>query len=139
MAGAHRSALSGLVLCLCVGVYTLGSAAVWADDPAPAEYTPEEFAPWMVKLRRGEIILFGSLPFSLFAVTLGYDTIRYIVHVNDSDAGRYAPWPFRSANPVPYTSAENIGVGIGVLVGSLAISVADFVIGEIRERRAHPR
>lgn len=134
-----RSALFPVLL-LCAAVATvLAPVPVWAADPVPEEYRPEEFAPWMWKLRRGEIILFGSLPFTLFVVTLGYDGVRYLAHAGDSDAIRYAPWPFRSSNPVAYTTAENVGVAIGVVVCSLAVSVADYLIGEARERRAPAR
>jgi len=110
-----------------------------AADPTPEEYGPEEFPQWMRDLRRGEIVAFGSLPFTLFFVTLGYDGVRYLVHSSDLDAARYAPWPFRSTNPVPYSSGETIGVGLGVLACSIAVAVADYLIGRSRERRAAPR
>ncbi len=130
--------LSAMLLCLALAT-VLPPGPLWAADPVPEEYGPQEFAPWMLKLRRAEIVLFGSLPFSLFLARLSYDSARYLVHLRESDAVRYAPWPFRSANPVPYTVAENVGVGIGVVACSLAVSVVDFLIGELRERRAPAR
>jgi hypothetical protein len=134
----RTAALPVFLLALALGG-VCAPAPVRAADPVPEEYKPEEFAPWMWQLRRGEIVLCGSLPFTLFVVTLGYDGVRYLAHINDSDAVRYAPWPFRSANRVPYTTAENVGVAIGVVACSLAVSIVDYLIGEARERRAPAR
>jgi hypothetical protein len=111
----------------------------WAAEPEPEEYREDEFAPWVHDLRRAEIVAFGSLPFSMFLVTLGYDSVRYAVHFEEPEARRYAPWPFRSANPAPYTTEETIGMVVGVIACSVAVSVADFLIGRILERRAQAR
>jgi len=127
------------VLLLAALLCVVPAQALLAADRTPEEYRQDEFPAWMHDLRRGEIIMFGSLPFSLFLVTLGYDSIRYFLHSADDDALLYAPWPFRSANPAPYGTTETIGVGVGVLVCSLAVSVADYLIGRARERRAAPR
>jgi hypothetical protein len=135
MKQGRRSPLAPLLAALALSA-ALAPVSAHAEEPKPEEYRPEEFAAWMHKLRRGEVILVGSLPFSVFVVTLAYDTVRYFVHVNEMDARRYAPWPFRPPDAEEYTPGENIGVAVGVLACSLAVSVADYIIGEIRERRA---
>jgi hypothetical protein len=108
----------------------------FAEERVPEEYKTEEFPAWALKLRRAEIVAVGSLPFSLFVVTFSSDSIRYFLHAGEDTAAQYAPWPFRTSSRAAYTTGEAIAVGVGVLVCSAAVALADYLIGEMRERRA---
>jgi hypothetical protein len=104
--------------------------------PKPQEYGEEEFSPFLKALRRGEIVMLGSLPFSLFFTLEVYDTYRWIDHDFDSE---FTPWPFRRPGAASYTKQESIGVFVSALTVSCLIAVADFVFGKLRERSAEGR
>jgi hypothetical protein len=98
---------------------------------------PEEDAPrfpqWAKDLRRGEIILFGSFPFTYFLASLAVETQRSLQHSGDP---RYYPWIFRSAGGVELNRDEQlltIGFAVG---GAVLVSLADFIILQIRRNRA---
>ena len=110
-----------------------GTAQGAAARAVPAEYGEEEFSPTLKALRRGEIILLGSLPFTLFFTLEAYDLYRYAS--NDFQPA-YSPWPFRRPGAAPYTREESVGVFVSALGVSLLFAVTDYVIGRIREKRA---
>lgn len=122
-----------------VAVITLISflaAAVWAQSDEPVPYEEEEFPQWALDLRRGEVIFFGTLPFSLLFTSLGYSLIRYGIHNFDP---AYAPTISPGPTTVPMSQGEIIGViltGIGV---SLLAAVTDFIIGRIIDKREAER
>jgi hypothetical protein len=101
--------------------------------PVPEPYGEEEFSPFLKALRRGEIILFGSFPISLFLTFEVYDLGRYFA--NDRQL-EYAPWPFRPPNAAEYSPMEKVGVLVTAVSISLAVAVADYLIGRIRAKRA---
>lgn len=108
------------------------SAAGWAQSDEPVPYEEEEFPQWALDLRRGEVIFFGTLPFSLLFTSLGYSLIRY--GVNNFDPA-YAPAIAPGPNTVPFSQGEIIGViltGVGL---SILAAVADFIIGRIIDKR----
>jgi hypothetical protein len=105
----------------------------WAEEPVPEEYGKDEFSPLLRDLRRGEIILFGSFPFTLFLTFEVYDFYRYASH---DWAREYSPWPFRSPGAAPYEPEEAVGVLVTAVSLSALLALADFVIGKIREQRA---
>jgi hypothetical protein len=104
--------------------------------PAPEQYGKDEFSPFLKALRRGEIILFGSFPISLFVTFEVYDIGRYFANDRQPE---YAPWPFRSPNPAQYTEKETVGVLIAAVSVSLALAVTDYVIGRIIAKRGSRR
>jgi hypothetical protein len=112
------------------------AAATWAQTDEPAPYVEEEFPRWALDLRRGEIIFFGTLPFSLLFTSLGYSLIRYGVHNFDP---AYAPAISPGPNTIPMSQGEVIGViltGVGL---SLLAAVTDFIIGRIIDKREAER
>ena len=114
-------------------------AAPAATTPAPntpEEYEEEEFGPGLRTLRRGEIILFGSLPITLFLSYEAYDIFRYFANGRQA---QYAPWPLRSADAVPYQDGETAGVLVAAVSVSLVMAVTDYLIGKAIERRAAKR
>ncbi len=107
-----------------------------SQPPEPEEYGREEFSPFLKALRRGEIVLFGSFPLSLFLCFETYDVYRFFYHDRDI---RYAPWPFRRPDAVSYEDKENIGVLLSAISVSLVFAIADYAIGRALERRAARR
>mgnify|MGYP006312597933 CR=1 FL=1 len=112
------------------------AAAVGAQSDEPVPYEEDEFPRWALNLRRGEVIFFGTLPFSLLFTGLGYSLIRY--GVNNFDPA-YAPAISPGPNTVPLNQGEIVGViltGFGI---SLLAAVADFIIGRIIDKREAER
>ncbi|MDR3342271.1 MAG: hypothetical protein LBT14_05690 [Treponema sp.] len=89
------------------------------------EFDTTGFPRWVKDLRRAEIVAFGSFPFTMFFATFAVDSYRY---VNNSWDTRYAPWPFKSAGAVEMTKKEQITTIAVAAVGSIIISLADFLI-----------
>ncbi len=98
------------------------------ENHLPENYDKDEFPLWLQDLRRGEIIFFGSIPFTLFFSFEFFDLYRYFT--NEMNPA-YNPWPFRSYNYVPYTDEEKIGVLIASLSASLSIAIADYFLGKL--------
>ena len=85
---------------------------------------------WAKDLRRGEIVAFGTFPFTLFFSGFLMDTYR--TASNDWDR-RYAPFPFTAAGSVSMTQNERLltlGFAVG---GSILIAVVDHLV--VRYRR----
>lgn len=102
----------------------------------PEEYKEEEFSPGLRALRRGEVVLFGSLPLTLFFSYEVYDIYRFFA--NDR-LPEYAPWPVRRPDAVPYTEWETVGVLVTAVSLSLTLALTDYLIGKALERRAAKR
>jgi hypothetical protein len=119
----------------------LAAAAAFPQEKSqpsktPEEYEKEEFSSFLQALRRGEIILFGSFPITLFVTFEAYDLGRFFTHDRRME---YAPWPFRPPNAAPYSKQETINVLVTAVSISLALAVADYLIGRIVAKRAARR
>ncbi|MBN1409821.1 MAG: hypothetical protein JW969_03185 [Spirochaetales bacterium] len=96
-----------------------------AQDHTPKPYEREEFPEWLHDLRRAEIILIGSLPFTMFFALEAFDIGRYFYHNMDY---LYQPWPAKPAYGPQYTMEEKVTV-VFIAVGfSLIITVADYIL-----------
>ncbi|MBA7571221.1 hypothetical protein ES708_12980 [subsurface metagenome] len=104
---------------------------IFCQNTEPEEYREDEFSPFLKELRRGEIIMLGSLPLSIFLAIETYEIYRYVQHDKDPD---YAPWPFRKHGGVPFSSLESRGIFVSALGFSFLFSVIDFVIGRLQGR-----
>jgi hypothetical protein len=91
-------------------------------------YKVGEFPDWALDLRRGEIIMFGSFPFTFFFVTEGYDLYRFSMHGFEY---QYAPWPFKDPVNGPYSIDEQVGVVFAALALSLVIAGTDYLIRKV--------
>ena len=91
---------------------------------------PKEFPLWLKDLRRAEIVALGSFPFTMLIASLGMDTYRFISHNGDS---RYTPL-IKSPGAAAMTEDELAITITAALAGSLAISLADFVIVQYKRR-----
>jgi hypothetical protein len=135
--GGSRRRRQVSTLAVVLGV--LLALALWApaggygqtNEPEP--YRPEEFPKVLQDLRRGEIILIGSFPFTLFLSLEVFDFYRFAI--NDW-APEYAPWPFRSPASPDYSAAEKGWILLSALSASAVLAIADYVVGRIVERRA---
>jgi len=96
-----------------------------------AEKTKAEGLPqWAKDLRRGEIIAFGSLPFTFFFTQTFMDLYRMSSHGWDS---RYAPGLFKGAGAIPMTDTE-LKIMFGITISaSVLIAVVDYFI--VRHKR----
>jgi hypothetical protein len=106
------------------------------DAKAPEEYKEEEFGRGLKALRRGEIILFGSFPLTLFLSFEAYDIYRFFA--NDM-LPQYRPWPARPPDAVDYQDWETAGVLVTAVSLSLVMALTDHLIGKALERRAAKR
>lgn len=124
---------AAVTLALLLIVAGLGVAEESVAPPAhtPAPYKEEEFPRWLRDLRRAEVILIGSIPFTMFFTFETYDTYRYVSSGLDP---YYAPWPFRPGSAQVYTTQEKVGIVVSALSLSLLIAAADYLIGRINER-----
>ncbi|MBN1524087.1 MAG: hypothetical protein JW904_06390 [Spirochaetales bacterium] len=93
----------------------------------PEPYTEEEFPEWMLDLRRGEIVFFGTMPFSFLIALEAVDIGRYYAHDQDR---AYAPWPFRDATAIPFSVEEQLWIVGTALFISLSTAVVDFFINK---------
>ncbi|GHV51892.1 hypothetical protein AGMMS49579_08210 [Spirochaetia bacterium] len=89
----------------------------------------EEFPLWAKDLRRGEIIAFGTFPFTMFFSTFIMDGIRYINHDNDP---RYAPWPFKTAGAENMSKEEHELTMLIAGAASVTLALTDFTIVKIK-------
>lgn len=101
-----------------------------AAEPAP--YEEDEFPPWALSLRRGEIILIGSYPITLLVSSLTYSLIRFGIN---GFAVEYAPPPFSGAGAVPFTQNEIIGVTVAAAGVSLIIAVIDYFVFDNQQKK----
>ena len=85
---------------------------------------------WVKDLRRGEIVFFGTLPFTIFYTRTIMGIFRMGLHNWDQ---RYAPWPFQSAGAVAMSNNEIILMFSIAGSVSLVVSVVDYLI--VRNRR----
>jgi hypothetical protein len=115
-------------------------------DPTPASgsntmigfgqpYSKKEFPGWMLDLRRGETIFFGSLPIFFLFSGLGYDYYYYYGVSGQNPS--YAPWPMGPGTS-QWTTATNANqlsdktktLLLASATASLFLAVVDWAIGK---------
>ena len=119
--------ICGLLLCTTALTLTFGQ-----EDITPEPYTEDEFPLWQRDLRRFEVILVGSFPFTMLYSSLGYGLIRW--GINGFSEG-YAPALSQTAETVPLTQGEKIGVVLTSVGISAAIAIIDLIIIHIKRNR----
>jgi hypothetical protein len=106
-----------------------------AKERTPAPYEKEEFPEWLREIWRAEVVFVGSFPFTLFFTLEGYDTYRYMSKDFNSS---YAPWPFRSAAEITYTTEEKTWLLVSALAGAALVSLVDFILGHVGQQSENP-
>lgn len=100
-----------VLLMFCFSLVPLASASLPAYEP----YQEDEFPLWTYKLRRAEILFFGSFVITMAVASLGYNLV-----VN-------AGWVPRAKDDLSALLIQgSIAGGL-----SLGIAVADYIIGEV--------
>ena len=101
-----------------------------AENNEPVPYEDDEFPEWAHKLRRAEIIMFGSVPLTILLSYFTYRIIRFGIHDWESDYR-----PFGNPDSPSFTTREHIGVLITACSISVVIAIIDYAIGRVREKR----
>ncbi len=125
--------------CVCLLVLFSLSFSLFAENPDASlsgifneDELKQEFPLWAKDLRRYEIILFGSLPFTFFLARMGVDTWRWSDNSWDT---RYAPWPIRGADAIEMNDSE-AGKTIAIAFGTSAlIALTDFLIVKYKKQK----
>lgn len=101
--------------------------AAQSNTPQAVPYAPDEFPLWLRQLRRAEIITVGAFPIALLLSSFGYQTVRYADH---GYSQQYAPALF-GTSATPLTNPEKIGILLGGAGLSVAVALADFIVGKL--------
>jgi hypothetical protein len=123
-----------LVILFSFTFQTFGQNAARTTAPGilPDTKSSSDFPLWAKDLRRGEIIAFGSFPFTMFTSTFAVDTVRYFQHDRRSE---YLPWPFKGAGAVETSRDDREKALVIAIAASVAIAVIDFTIVQIKRNR----
>ena len=119
-------------------IVIIAATPLLADDAyeqlLPEEYNEDEFHPFLRDLRRAEVILVGSYPFSIFFTKIGMDMFDYASSGFDRAK---APAIFGGTAREARTSDETAKLLLSALYVSIGITVADFIIGKIKDKKAN--
>ena len=103
-------------------------------DLLPEPYDPDEYPAWTKKLRRATVVFVGSYPLSVFFTKLGMDLYTWGYHDFSSE---YSPAILGGGGDKSrkMTPNEIKRVTLGALAVSGVVTLADFVIQEIKENK----
>ncbi len=111
-----------------------GSTASGFGEP----YTAKEFPGWMLDLRRGESLFFGSFPLFFIFAGLGYDYYYYYAVSGQNPA--YTPWPAGPGTSgwTTTTNASQLSDKTKTLMlvsatASLMLALTDWLIGKLTQ------
>ena len=99
----------------------------YEPDQEYEPYQEDEFPKWARDLRRGEIIFFGTIPFSFFYATFSYDLYRYASSNFDES---YAPAIFGNTTPSIRTNDEKWQILNVSLTISAVLTLLDYLLGQ---------
>lgn len=88
----------------------------FASAPAPDAI---EFPRWAQDLRRGEIIFFGSLPFTMLMSNIGYQGIDYLIEYSSDNTAVFGD----------ITRDDQINILYITMGISLSIAITDYILG----------
>jgi hypothetical protein len=113
-----------------------GSAEVEEAEP----YEPGEFPDWALELRRAEIVLFGSLPFTLLFTRLFYGLGRYAFYSFQAGEStpEYLPPLFAPAGTGGYTADDQLRIALISVGASAGVALLDFILGRVRPDETYP-
>ena len=101
------------------------------DNLLPEEYSPDEFPQVLRDIRRAQIILVGSYPFSVLFARIGLDIYDFSSNGFDT---RYAPSMFGGDPTIDKKSGSIETVLLTALCISAGVATLDFIIGKIKSR-----
>jgi hypothetical protein len=123
-----------LLLCAVLGLLPL-SAQTSGQVVAPGilpDVRPSSTPGWVQDLRRGEIVAFGSFPFTMFLSTFTMDSIRFFK--NDMNRA-YLPWPLKGPGAIEMSREEKKQTLLIAAAASLSIALIDFAIVKVKRHR----
>lgn len=91
-------------------------------------YDTVQFPPFLLEMRRSEIITLGSYPFTSMAVGVGYSFFKYFSNGMDP---KYRPISFMKTSSANFTDEETRGIILGAAGLSLGIGIIDFFLNQI--------
>lgn len=98
--------------------------------PTPAPYEKNEFPQWMKDLRRAEIIMIGSFPFTFFVSVEMFQLYRYAYYNFDAN---YAPWPVTGPETLAYEEQDKMNIILTAVTLSVSIAIADYIIVKVTQ------
>jgi hypothetical protein len=127
-----RAAVSlALIITLTAGLVPL--AAQTASAGTESAVPKIEYPQWSRDLRRGEIIAFGTIPFSWLIATVVVDLSRTAAH---GGSDQYWPWPLKPSGAPAMSDGEFIST-IGIAAGiSVAAAIVDHIIIRYKRKKA---
>jgi hypothetical protein len=126
----------------------LGGPGVWAQNASPPTsgspgtpaanpvqpYQDREFAPWVLQLRRAEILTVGTFPLAYLFSSLGYD---YFYYLSNGFPQGNVPWPVGpGTSQWTVTSQKDLVQGKAVtlisvsLLCGIVLAAVDWWLGE---------
>ena len=116
-----------LIIIICITL--IGPIPAAAQDSAgSSDYEPymeEEFPPFLIALRRAEVVFFGSFPLTMLATTLVYEGYRRTAMI-------VAPTDDRLVGIGTYSTTEEKWILLSGVIISTIISVVDAIIESTR-------
>lgn len=104
--------------------------------PTPEPYQEDEFPQWVKDLRRAEVIIVGSIPFTMFyTITILDYYQRFNLWASNDFAWESAPWSINSQNLVPYNLEEKVGIVITAVSFSVCIAIIDYIIVRVNRNK----
>ncbi len=125
-------AMAGSLFGQTVNPVAPGTSVTPAVHPAEP-YKDDEFPPWVLKLRRFEIITVGAFPLAYLFAGVGYD---YYYYASNGFPSENTPWPagpgtsrWTTASQPDQLQQKNITLVEVSLALSLALATADWLLG----------
>lgn len=122
-----------IILVMLVFAVPMPSAAQTATRPTVPDaepYEPQEFAPWLLSLRRAEVIAFGSFPIALLGTRLLYGIVRFAgasISAGEFDLA-YLPPLVAPPGAAPLTRSDNARIITSAAGVSISIAVIDYLL-----------
>ncbi len=110
-------------------LFIISPMVLYSGDALPdyEPYTREEFPKWANDLRRGEIIFFGTAPFTFFISTFIHDFYLYYANGYNEE---FAPAILGNKTPPVKTNKEKLQI-IGISVSfSAVLALIDYLLGK---------
>ncbi len=121
-------------ICLIVLLVFTVSVLPAEENTTPVPYDENEFPQWQRDLRRFEVILIGSFPFTMLYSTLGYGVIRWGIN---GFSENYAPSLSQQADTVPLTNEEKLGVVFTSVGMSALVAIIDLIVIHVKRNRGN--
>jgi hypothetical protein len=132
--------ITALLLLLTVFAFHAPAQTSGTSTPSTTDTDTFIIPQWLKDIRRWEIVVFGTFPFSMFTVTTITDLVRWNnANGMSFDDLRYAPWPLKAAGFIPMTNEEQIRTITYAVGVSAAVAFIDLIIVQVKRHQARKR